>query len=83
MVEIKIKNTFGLDKSYIDEPLKIENTTVGKIKDVTKKEITIVLKGIIFFKGYEAETKVVYFELKKELRVIPTRNINITTFKVV
>lgn len=83
MVEIKIKNTFGLDKSYIDEPLKIENTTVGKIKDVTQKEITIVLKGIIFFKGCEAEKKVVCFELKKELRVIPTRNINITTFKVV
>ena len=83
MIEIKIKNTFGLDKSYIGEPLKIENTTVGKIKDVTEKEITIVLKGIIFFDGCEAEHKVVCFELKKELRVIPTKNISITTFKVV
>lgn len=83
MIEIKIKNTFGLDKSYIDEPIKIENTTVGKIKDVTEKEITIVLKGIIFFDGCETEKEVVCFELKKELRVIPTRNISITTFKVV
>ena len=55
MEEIKIKNTFGFDKSDIQKPVRIcdKNTavpltiinekTIGHIKDVTKDEITIVL----------------------------------------
>lgn len=55
MVEIKIKNTLGFDKSDIQKPVRIcnKNTavpltisnekTIGHIKDVTEDEITIVL----------------------------------------
>lgn len=80
MTEIKIKNTLGFDKSDIGEPFKIENTTVGKIKDVTKNEITIVLSGTIFVEGYGIDRKTVSFKLEKEVEVIPTRNVKITTF---
>lgn len=55
MQEIKIKNTFGFDKSDIQKPVRIgdkktevpltirNKKTIGHIKDVTEDEITIVL----------------------------------------
>ena len=55
MTEIKIKNTFGFDKSDIQKPVRIcdkktavpitesNKKTIGHIKDVTEDEITVVL----------------------------------------